>query len=113
MKYTLDSQGSPRSVVIADVTDDGLQDVLVAKSSATTGFVEVWEQTGQAFGFRRLGVFTDLTMPRVEPYLRGFAVADFNEDGLPDVVVTDGELSCLFNDATAPGQFQAARRLLD
>ena len=113
LQFLLIDRGAPRSVVIADVTDDDLPDLLVAKSySIDAGSVEVWAQTGPTLDFRRVGVFTALSMPRVAPNLRGFAVADFNDDGFPDIVVTDGELACLFNDARSPGQFQPAVRLL-
>jgi len=113
LQVLLVDRGAPRSVVIADVTDDDLPDLLVAKSYAIdAGTVEVWVQTGPTLDFRRLGVFTALNMARVAPNLRGFAVADFNDDGLPDIVVTDGELACLFNDARSPGQFRPAVRLL-
>jgi len=114
LRWALDDKGDPRRVVVADVTDDGFPDVLVAKLFVDEhGYVEVFEQTGPAFGLQRLGVFAPLTLNGVDPYLRGFAVADLNADGLPDMAVADGELSVLFNDPAAPGRFLAARRLLD
>jgi hypothetical protein len=113
-KLDLSNKGSPLVVVLADVTDDAKPDVLIAKLFVVDhGLIEVLEQTGPPFGLRRVGVFPSLTLPGVDPYLRGFAVADLNDDGLPDMAVTDGELAALFNDPAAPGHFLPARGVLD
>jgi hypothetical protein len=114
IRVTLGARGAPRRVVVADVTNDGLPDVLVAKlSRVDPGAVEVLAQTPGSFGLQRIGEFAALTHAGVGTYLRGFAVADLNADGLADVVLADGELSGLFNDPGNPGSFSAARRLVD
>jgi len=112
--FKLDDKGGPIRVVIADVTADGLPDVLVAKRYVQdNGYVEILKQTGPSFNLVRLSIFPTLTLNGVDPYLRGFAVADLNDDGLIDFAIADGELSVQFNDPAAPGQFLSARPLLD
>ncbi len=112
--HNLDESGLPIRLAVADVTDDGRPDVLVAKRWIPThGFVEVFEQVDAPNYVRWLGHFPVLTLAGVSPYLRGFAVADLNDDGLPDAVTADGELSLLLNDAGAPGHLLAARPVLN
>lgn len=102
--------GDPRALAIADVTGDGLPDLVFGKSHIDYGFIEVWEQTGPPFAIQRIGVFPDIKLAHNPGNLSSMVVADLNDDGLPDVAIVDGELSCLFNVPADPGQFLAAVR---
>ncbi len=103
--FDLTDEGEPQRLALADVTGDGLPDVVVAKLyRVDNGLVEALQQIGPPFGLQRLGVFAALTLAGLEPNLQGLAVADLNADGLADVAVTDGELSVLFNDRAEPGR---------
>ena len=104
--------GEVRAIAIADVTGDGLPDLVFGKSWVDYGIVDVWAQSGPPFVLQRVGVFSDIKLAKNPGNLTSMAVADLNGDGLPDVAVVDGELSCLFNDPASPGHFLAAVRVV-
>ena len=104
--------GEPRAVAIADLTGDGLPDLVYGKSWVDHGIVDVWQQIGPPFELQRVGVFPVIKLAHNDGNLTSMVVADLNGDGLSDVAVVDGELSCLFNDRGSPGHLLPAVRVV-
>jgi hypothetical protein len=72
--------GSPRSLAVADLNDDGDEDVVVACGSSSA--------VGVMLG-NGLGGFLSTSYPaEIEP--RGVAIGDFDEDGQPDLATVNG-----------------------
>ena len=73
---------NPSTLTVADLNGDGFQDLVTANKHFANNSISVLTGTGTgAFGPAR--VFTAGQGPN------GVAVADFNSDGLPDVVTAD------------------------
>lgn len=111
---TKEGLGYAIRLAISDLNNDTLPDIVLARlPHEEPGTVAVFTQSESSFDFHWSGHYEALTLKGLTPYLRGFAVADFNNDGLPDVALADGELSCLFNNPANPGIFHAARQVLN
>lgn len=92
---------SPRSLAIADVNGDGRPDLIVTNENSNniTVFLNTTIPGSSTVTFATPVTFATGSMPY------SVAVGDLNEDGKPDVVVTnlfDNTVSVLLN-ATAPG----------
>jgi hypothetical protein len=89
------TSGSPREVVAADFNRDGALDI--AAASYDCGCVEVWLGQGD------LAFEGTSRRSSAAPGSHGIAVADFNNDGIPDVVVSNAlaaNATPLFGDGT-------------
>jgi hypothetical protein len=94
--------GQPNAVAVGDINLDGKDDIVVAE-----GFNNVV----RIFGGDASGSFTDLgSVPAGPSSTIGLAVADFDEDGRPDIAALGGDLywggqlSILLNRSTFPNR---------
>jgi len=84
---------SPTRIAAADLTGDGLDDIVV---------VDSLDDTVQVAFQQRDGTFTAPITRSVGMAPSDIAFADLNRDGLPDIILTDeasGDLTVLVNDA--------------
>lgn len=101
LTQTLAVGAQPTAIVIDDFNGDGLADIAVANSGG--GTVSVLMQDPSHPGF-----FTLSSTLNVGEMPVAIATADFDHDGLPDLVTADFEsntLSVLINNAQDPGQY--------
>jgi hypothetical protein len=114
---TLIPAGSdPSQEVVSDLTGDGKQDIVV--SEANTDTIDVLMNNGngtfqapQEYTVGPFGSTARLTSGTLPNFRRAIAVADFNGDGIPDIVVTNyasGDVSVLLGNGD--GTFQPQRR---
>lgn len=83
--------GSVNEIVIADVTDDGHNDVVVAAGAATNQLqVAYWEATARSTGAFRITNISKFLMPLVGEAPTGIALGRFNNDSLLDVATSNG-----------------------
>ncbi len=87
---TIPVGGGPRLMTSADLNRDGKLDVILA--DGTWG--GLGEDAVQLFYSNGDGTFTQATVPDAPSFVNIPAVADFNGDGFPDIIVgNDGELT--------------------
>lgn len=89
-----------------DYDNDGWLDILIANGTDWPGHVRQ-HTTLRLYRNNRDGTFTDVTVQaglNVEMYSMGFAVADYDNDGWPDIYVTCVGQSRLFHN-TGKGHF--------
>ncbi|HEY3742367.1 MAG TPA: FG-GAP-like repeat-containing protein [Bryobacteraceae bacterium] len=89
-----------------DYDNDGWLDILIANGTDWPGHVRQ-HSTLRLYRNNRNGTFTDVTVQaglNVEMYSMGFAVADYDNDGWPDIYVTCVGQSRLFHN-TGKGHF--------
>jgi hypothetical protein len=105
-QQTFATGSAPESVVLGDINGDGLPDIVVANSGASTVSVLLNTTTPGAStaSFATQQTFTTGSGPNA------VALADVNGDGRPDLIVpniNDGTVSVLLN-TTAPGASTAS-----
>ncbi|MGD0389028.1 MAG: FG-GAP-like repeat-containing protein [Tepidisphaeraceae bacterium] len=106
----------PSQSVVADLRGNGIEDIVVADASSDTVSVLLGNGNGtfQAPRQYSVGAFAStarLTNGLLPRFRRAIAVADFNHDGIPDIVVTNydsGDVSVLLGNGD--GTFQPQRR---
>ena len=111
--------GEPSGIVIKDVNQDGLPDIEVALqglgNNSTT--VEAEANEGAMIILQNTGAAGTFAAPAIYPAAYGvlrIAVADLNDDGLPDIAMCslypqgEGTIVTLMQDPANPGQFLSA-----
>ncbi|MCJ7709410.1 MAG: VCBS repeat-containing protein, partial [Chloroflexi bacterium] len=99
-------------VAVIDIDGDGRADVLTLEQLSTSDT----DRKGRLLVYRQTtpGVFAAADVHLVGYYPWHFAIADINDDGAPDLVITDpsaGDVWLLRQDAGDRGDFQAPVRL--
>jgi hypothetical protein len=101
--YTIPTGKTPHSVLIADLDGDGKPDLVVTNEGANTVSVILQDPAKPGKFLAPVDLATGNAPNRV-------AVADLNQDGKPDIVLTnlnDGTISIYFQSPTHAGTFLA------
>jgi hypothetical protein len=101
--YYSNGSGAGTTIALGDFDNDGDRDVVLGtRTSANNGKLEFWVNNGDA-------VFTQLRVKDAQGEVNAVAVADFNNDGWPDVAAgtkttnseNDGKLEVWLNTQTS------------
>jgi hypothetical protein len=102
--HVVPASGGPAQAAIADLNGDGFADVATANASFTAGSMGVLLGNGD-------GTFqAPVTYPTSEVFTSGVLIADFNQDGIPDIAAmsqgdgTDGPVDIFLGNGD--GTFQ-------
>jgi hypothetical protein len=82
VQSTLQTENNPRGIAVADFNGDGYPDIVIVNSGENPGTVAIYMNNGSG-GFGTQATYTYNTPSN--PW--AVAVADFNNDGIPDVAV--------------------------
>jgi hypothetical protein len=116
---TITALGEPSQIRIADVNQDGINDIVIACQGLGSFALQVPAEavSGAMVILQNSGAPGTFATPVVYPAYSGvisLAIADLNGDGIPDIAMTSlypqgsGYIATLMQDPTAPGTFLAS-----